>query len=137
MFRHHRAMDIAGIGHHDFTFNQLRKHQLVNGGRGGVDPFQLARRCELVRPDRPANQNICIANLPGQQVVTGQVDKIYLWEVTREPVTKPRRGTPEFKAMVMTDQNLHLLTNGFLKSWPVISLGCSKPSIPKTVGEMS
>src|SRR5437588_7470770 len=107
MFRYNRAVDFTRIGNHNTAVDQLREHQLMDAGRGRMNPFELARLQKLLRLDGPANQNIGVRNFLGNAIVIGKMHPLDLRKSALQASEQPRRGLPKFKGMVVDDQDFH------------------------------
>src|SRR5205085_7566640 len=75
-----------------------------------------------------------------EPLVVGKLHYLEPRKIALQALAEPFRGNPQFEAVMRCNQQLHwdyLAASGTRRSWPVISLGCGMPSIPRIVGLMS
>src|SRR5947209_6741074 len=72
-----------------------------------MDPTQLSRSHELLRAQRPANEDVSVWNLFRNAVIVLQLHKLMAGETLLQALAYPRGRVPEFKAVVMDDKGLH------------------------------
>lgn len=85
MLGNNRAVNFGGIGYMDIARDQVGKHELMHGGRGGVYPAQLLSCFELLRTELPSNQHFGIDNLICQVVETGELNDLVFGKIRLQP----------------------------------------------------
>ena len=86
VLRHHRTVDFTSVGQNYITVDQLRKHELMDGRRGRMNPAQLARDLELFRTQRPADDHLCIAKVILNSVITRSLNCLDSREIPIYPL---------------------------------------------------
>src|SRR5262249_9142066 len=128
------SVDFCRVSNSHITGDELRKHELMHGGGCGVNVFEAPRVCELLRTQLVANEDVRVLQLLAQVFQGGDLREGVLGKPLVEAPRQPGRRVPQPEAMMDRDQYLQ---RSIRRSRPVISFGCGRPSMPRTVGEMS
>ena len=110
MFSHHWSVNLASVGQDYIALDKSWEHELMDGGRGRMDPAEVRGQPELLRAERPGDDDFGIAQVGFDAVVAGEVDNFDLREITLQTLSKPVRRIPQLEAMMENDEKLHAKT---------------------------
>ena len=89
VLRHHRPMHFARVGENDVAVDEFRKYELMNRCRRRVNPPQFPGRRDLLRTNRPGDDNFRIDDFFIHALVVGKMDDAYARELAPQSVGKP------------------------------------------------
>ena len=107
MLSYDGPVHFARVGENNVAIDQLRKHQLMDGRRGRMNPLQLLRGRNLLGTDRPCDDDLGIDNLFVHTRIIGKSYQADLVKLLLEALRKPIRRVPLIERMMNEDQKLH------------------------------
>src|ERR1700737_3353101 len=81
MLGHDPTVDLAAVGEDDVAVHQFGKYQLMDRGRGRMNPAQLLSDPQLLRTERPGNDDLGVTEIGLDSIVTGTLHRFDHWEV--------------------------------------------------------